>query len=416
LPLALYAAATGLAEPFAPVLLRARARRGKEDPARLDERLGHGAAARPPGPLVWLHGVSVGESLSLLPLIAALRARRPMLNMLVTSGTATSAQVMAQRLPPGVIHQFAPVDAPRAVARFLDHWRPALGVLVESELWPNLIGAARARGVRLALLSARMTQASAGRWGTAPGSARRLLAAFDLILAQDPATGDRLTRLGGAVAGLLNLKLLGEAPPVDAAELKRLKAAAGRRKVIVAASTHPGEEALIAKAAHDAAPASLLVVAPRHPDRGADLAGDLAAFGPVARRGAGETPDAKTKVYVADTLGEMGTFLSLADLVVLGGGFADRVGGHNPMEAARLGRPVLTGPRIDNAREIFEALGAAGGAVITPDGRGLAIEIGRLLAAPRTAQSMGRAARDFAEGQGGALDHALDRLQPLLPA
>ena len=149
LPLALYGAATRLLEPLAPQVLQARARRGKEDPARLAERLGRAATPRPPGPLVWLHGVSVGESASLLPLVAALRRRRPDLTVLVTSGTVTSAQVLARRLPPGVIHQFAPVDAPGAVARFLDHWRPGLAVLVESELWPNLILAAKERGVRL---------------------------------------------------------------------------------------------------------------------------------------------------------------------------------------------------------------------------------------------------------------------------
>ena len=161
LPLALYAAATGLMAPFAPALLRARARRGKEDPARLGERLGRPTAARPAGPLVWLHGVSVGETQSLLPLVAALRERRPDALVLVTSGTVTAAGLLAQRLPAGAIHQFAPVDAPGAVAGFLDHWRPDLAVFVESEIWPNLVLAARARGVRLALVSARMTEASA---------------------------------------------------------------------------------------------------------------------------------------------------------------------------------------------------------------------------------------------------------------
>jgi len=184
LPLAVYAAATGLLEPLAPALLRRRARAGKEDASRLSERLGRPTRSRPQGPLVWLHGVSVGESLSLLPLIAALQARRPDLNLLVTSGTVTSAQVLAKRLPQGVIHQFAPVDAPGAAARFLDHWRPGAALFVESELWPNLVVAAARRGVKLALLSARMTQASVEGWARAPESARRLLGAFSLVLPQ----------------------------------------------------------------------------------------------------------------------------------------------------------------------------------------------------------------------------------------
>jgi 3-deoxy-D-manno-octulosonic-acid transferase len=168
LPLALYAAATGLLEPLAPTLLRSRAKAGKEDPDRLGERLARPIVPRPDGPLVWLHGVSVGESLSLLPIVEALRARRPDLSLLVTSGTVTSAAILAKRLPAGVIHQFAPVDGPAAAARFLAHWRPAAGLLVESELWPNLILAAKARGVRLALLSARMTEASVDGWARAP--------------------------------------------------------------------------------------------------------------------------------------------------------------------------------------------------------------------------------------------------------
>ena len=161
LPLVLYGAAMAALEPLAPSLLRARARRGKEDPGRISERLGRAGLPRPDGALIWLHGVSVGETTSLLPLVAALRTRRPDLTILVTCGTTTAAALLAQRLPEGVIHQFAPVDGPGAVRRFLDHWRPNAAVFVESELWPNLILAAKARGVRLALLSARMTAAMA---------------------------------------------------------------------------------------------------------------------------------------------------------------------------------------------------------------------------------------------------------------
>jgi 3-deoxy-D-manno-octulosonic-acid transferase len=187
-----YSVVTGWLEPLAPRLLGARARRGKEDAARLNERLGRPSIPRPSGPLVWLHGVSVGESLSLLPVIARLRAERPETAILVTSGTVTSARILAERLPPDVIHQYAPVDGPLATARFLNHWRPSLGVLVESELWPNLIGAARARGVKLALISARITDKTAQGWGRMPGAAGALLSAFDLILPQDDASAARI--------------------------------------------------------------------------------------------------------------------------------------------------------------------------------------------------------------------------------
>src|ERR1700722_13419729 len=243
--LRLYALATGLAEPLAPMLLSRRVKRGRGVPPRRGERLGRASRPRPDGPLVWLHGASVGESVSLLPLIARIGAARPDLTVLVTSGTRTSAELLGKRLPAGAIHQYAPVDAPGAVARFLEHWRPGLGLFVESELWPNLILGARRRGVRLALVSARMTEASARGWARRPNAARAMLAGFETILPQDDASAVRLAGLGGRVTGRLNLKRLGAPLAVDAAQFAALKAAIGDRRVILAASTHPGEEALI---------------------------------------------------------------------------------------------------------------------------------------------------------------------------
>jgi 3-deoxy-D-manno-octulosonic-acid transferase len=412
-PLALYGAATALLEPFAPALLRARARRGKEDAARLTERLGRAGAARPAGPLAWLHGVSVGEATSLLPLVAALRERRPQLGILVTSGTATAAELMARRLPDGVIHQFAPIDTPGAVRRFLDNWRPDLAVFVESELWPNLILAARARGTRLALVSARMTDDSAEGWSRLPRSAAALCAAFDLILPQDAGTEARLARLGAVTGPRLNLKLAGEPLPFDAAELARLRAATGGRKVVLAASTHPGEETLIARAFAAAVPdpaEALLIVVPRHPARGSELAKALAA----TRRGGGEAPTGA--IHVADTLGELGLFFRLADVVVMGGSFVPGVGGHNPMEPARIGRPILTGPHAFNAADAYGALFAEACAIEAKDAPALTRHLRGLLDNPALARRMGAAALAHANREGAALATALALLEPLLPA
>lgn len=412
-PLALYGVATRLLEPFAPSVLRGRAQRGKEDPARLNERLGRPTAARPDGPLVWLHGVSVGETTSLLPLVTALRARRPDVQLLVTSGTVTAAALLSQRLPEGVIHQFAPVDAPGAVRRFLDHWRPSLAVFVESELWPNLVLAAKARGLRLALLSARMTEASAGRWARWPGSARALVTAFDLILPQDAATDARLRRLGAAPGPHLNLKLVGQPLPADGRELDRLRAMTPRRKVVLAASTHPGEEALIAQAFRTAAPdlgEAVLIVVPRHPDRGPQLAEELGA----TRRSAGDAPT--SAIHVADTLGELGLFFALADIVVMGGSFLPGVGGHNPLEPARIGRPILTGPHAFNAAEIYAEMFAEAAAIEVADGVELARRLRGLLDNPAICRRLGEAALSFANRHGAALDQAMGLLEPLLPA
>lgn len=409
LPLTLYRAATALLAPVAPSLLRARAPRGKEDPARIGERLGRPGVARPEGPLVWLHGVSLGEATSLLPLVAALRERRPDLTILVTSGTVTSAALLARRLPAGVIHQYAPVDTPGAVRRFLDHWRPGLGILVESELWPNLILGARARGVRLAMVSARMTARSADGWARWPASAATVLGAFDLILAQDDATEARLRRLGALPGPRLNLKLIGEPPPVDDAELERLRAATEGRRVVLAASTHPGEEPLIANAVRKTAPEAVLILAPRHPERGPEIAEMLGA----SLRSRGEP---MARVYVADTLGELGTFMRLADVVVMGGSFVPGIGGHNPLEPARFGRPILTGRYAFNAADVYAEMFAQACAIEAADGAALTRHLTGLLQNPTIARRMGEAALVYANRQGAALEEAMTLLEPLLPA
>lgn len=417
LPLALYAAATGLLEPLAPGLLQSRARKGKEYAHRLNERLGQPSVPRPPGPLVWLHGVSVGESLSLLPVIDALRTLRPDLGVLVTSGTLTSAEILARRLPEGVIHQFAPVDSPRAVAGFLDHWRPGAGLFVESELWPNLLLGAKARGVRLALLSARMTDGSAGGWARAKASARALLEAFDLVLPQDEATAERLGGLGAQVGPELNLKLAGAPPPIDQALLGALRWARGGRKVVLAASTHPGEEALIIQAFRVAkVDDTLLIVAPRHPERGPAVATDLQRAGfKVVRRATGKAPAADTTAFVLDSLGEMGAAYAVADAVVMGGSFAPGIGGHNPMEAARLGAAIVTGPHVHNAADIYARMFADGAAIAAADTAALSRHIRGLLANPRIGKRIGEAALAYADRQGAALNAAMALIEPLLP-
>ena len=419
--LALYQLATRLLEPLAPRLLDRRAAQGKEDPARVDERLGLAGVDRPEGDLVWLHGVSVGETLSLLPLVERFRRSRPDLTILVTSGTLTSAELLARRLPPGVIHQYAPVDGPAAVAAFLDHWRPSLGVFVESELWPNLLTAARARDIPLALVSARITEKTASGWSRARGMARRLLACFDLVLPQDAVSADRLIALGSRVDGLVNLKLSGEPLPHDAAAFSRLSAAIGDTPVIVAASTHEGEELALTRALDVLPTHGLLILVPRHPERGPAVAAALEQDGyRVGLRSRGDAPDETGGVYVADTLGELGLFLRLADVVVMGGSFApalglDPVGGHNPLEPARLGKPAITGPDASNWQAVAALLRDAGGLVVVQTPSDLPAVIAPLLADPAAAQAMGDRARRAAVDAGAGLDRLWDGLTPLLP-
>lgn len=416
-----YELATRLLEPLAPRLLDGRAKRGKEDPVRVDERLGVASVPRPYGDLVWLHGVSVGESLSLLPVVQRLRRARPDLTVLVTSGTTTSAAILADRLPVGVIHQYTPVDTPGGVAAFLNHWRPSLAVFVESELWPNLILAARRRGVKLVLASARITQKTVDGWRRFPGAARTLLAAFDRILPQDEVSSLRLESLGARIDGQVNLKLSGEAPPHDPGAFTRLSAAIGDRPVVVAASTHDGEEIALVRALDKLADRLCLILVPRHPDRRDEIAAALTRDGyRFALRSRGQEPDRDTDVYVADTLGEMGLFLRIADVVVMGGSFSAAlekppVGGHNPLEPARLGRPAVTGPDMSNWAAVTQALVCAGGLTVVEAPWDLPAVLAPLLADPDAGKAVGERGRRAAAEAGSGLDRLWEAIQLLLP-
>lgn len=414
LSLTLYRLGVALLEPFTPAILRGRARRLKEDPARLGERLGHASVARPDASLVWVHAVSVGESLSALPLIQRLRERAPGTTVLVTSGTLTSANLLARRLPDGVIHQYAPLDTPGASRRFLDHWRPDVAIFIESEFWPNLILGADRRGAKLVLMSARVTERTAKGWARAPGLAKTVLKAFDLVLPQDRATAQRLARYG--VGGpLVNLKFVAEPLPVDLDAVIALQDQIGGRPAAVAASTHPGEEAIVARLLQ--IPNLLLIIAPRHPNRGDAVVREMRALGfETAQRTRDEPIRKTTRVYVADTLGELGLLFGAADVVVMGGGFLPDIGGHNPLEPARIGAaPVLSGPHVFNFADIYEEMAALGFARIVPSAEALVPMAAEILGAKAGAGEEGARAAAYAASRMGALDDAWAQLEAFLP-
>lgn len=415
--LRLYKALTHIAEPIAPALLRQRAGRGKEDITRLGERLGQPSLARPEGDLIWLHGASVGETLSLLPFIHRLERERPDLAILITSGTRTSADLLRKRLSARVIHQYLPVDGPAAVRRFLDHWRPQLGVIAESELWPNLILQAKRRGARLALISARITEGSAKGWTRARASARTILAAFDLILPQDAASAGRIQALGAKTGPMLNLKFAGEALPHDPVQLTRMRDWIGARQVVLAASTHPGEDDFIVgafAALPPIEPAPLLIIAPRHPNRGSAILAGLDGIA-TARRSNEDPVEPDTQVFLADTLGEMGLFYRLADVAVMGGSFVAGIGGHNPLEPARLGVPVISGDDVFNFAEVYDQMGIDGCALVAGSETDLTAKLHQLLTDPARARHLGEAARAFAERQAASCDAAFTAVEALLP-
>jgi len=418
LPLALraYRVLSAAATPLTPLLIAHRLKRGKEHRQRFGERRGEAGGARPPGPLVWLHGASVGELMSVLPLIERLSTRA--VAVLVTSGTVTSSDLAEQRLRPGVIHQFLPLDVPRFVERFLDRWRPQLALFVESDLWPNLLIETARREIPMVLLNARLSERSFRRWQYLPQFIGHLLQGFDLCLARTRADADRLTRLGGrkvVVSG--NLKLDVPAPPADAAALAALKDAIGTRPVTAAASTHPGEDELVI-AAHRrlraGTPGLLTLIAPRHPERGPQIATLVRAAGlTAAMRSQNELPDATTDIYVADTMGELGLIYRLAPVVFIGGSLVPH-GGQNPIEAAKLGAAIVHGPHVANFQELYAELDAAHGAELVADGDRLAAALGALLTQPILRERVARSGRDLVDALGGALERTMQALEPYL--
>jgi len=395
LALAAYLALSRLGGPVAPLILAARARRDKEDPARIGERLGRASAPRPAGPVIWLHGASLGEAVSLLPLLPALARAAPSAGLVLTSGTVAAAKRLSDALPGGAIHQYAPVDTAAAMRRFLDHWRPSLAIRADSELWPRMLVEAADRGIPVALVNARLSARSAARWARLPGMARALFAPLALAITQDAETAARLTRLGADPARVregANLKSAVAVPDAPAEALARARAAVAGRPIWLAASTHPGEEAAAAAAQATLAPQTLLVLAPRHPDRGAEIAADLAARGlSAARRSLGETPGADTRVWLVDTLGEMGLWYRLAQVVFVGGSLAPH-GGHTPFEPAALGPAILHGPHTENFAPVYAALAAEGGAIRIAEAAALGPAVARLMENPDRRREMAAAA------------------------
>lgn len=364
-----YLAFSVVATPFYRILQARRLKAGKEDPHRLEERFGTASHPRPGGRLIWFHAASVGESLSLLELIRRVLAEDADAKVLLTTTTVTSARLMDSLLPSGAIHQFAPYDTRAAVRGFLGHWRPDVAIWTESELWPRLLAETEARSIPMLLINARVSEKTTARWRRNPDTARALLSPFRAILVQEAPSAAIMRELG-VPQGILTVtgSLKEELPPPDAEPeaLAALQAALAERPCWLAASTHEGEElTLVAahrRAFNQAPDAPLLIIAPRHPERGVAMANTLAADGwATALRSAGELPGPDTDIYIADTLGEMGLWYRLCPIAFIGGSLA-RIGGHNPYEPVQLNCAVIHGPHVFNFAGIYARLAQAGGA------------------------------------------------------
>ncbi|MDD9717177.1 3-deoxy-D-manno-octulosonic acid transferase [Dinoroseobacter sp. PD6] len=398
---------------------------GKEDPDRYGERLGRPGLPRPDGPLIWMHAASVGEALSVQELIRRLREERPDTTILLTTGTRTSAELLATRLPQGAIHQFAPVDTKPAIAGFLDHWKPDLAIWIESELWPRMIHDTADRGIPMMLMNARMSPDSYRRWRWMRGLSHALLSRFRRILAQDKDTMRLLARLGAPQDRLRTIGTLKEGAqllPYSQTQYASFLDEIDGRPLWLASSTHPGEEEMMSETHRSLVRRMhrlLMVLVPRHPERGPEIARALRAEGwEVSLRSDDDSVDLDTQIYVADTLGELGLWYRLAPVSFIGGSLTE-VGGHNPFEPAALGSAIVHGPHVFNFADIYERLTQAGGARQVDGPVTLAETIDDLLA-PHNAAAMAHAAWEVssrgAQVTDLALSEVLDQLDGVEPA
>lgn len=412
----LYRVLTDLAGPPLGAWLNTRARRGKEIPARLSERRGVAAIPRPLGKLVWLHGASVGEALSLLPLIAEVRAAG--WQVLLTTGTVTSAALMAERLPAGCIHQFVPLDRMAWVRRFLDHWRPDLVLWTESDLWPNTLVEIGRRRVPLVLLNARLSDKAARGWQRWPGFARDVMTPFTLVLAQSDVDARRFVALGaGNVRAQGNLKLAAPPLPFDAALLASLRAEIKGRPVWLAASIHPGEDAIVAEVARTLAPrfpGLLTLIVPRHAEKGRAMAQVMTGMR-SALRSETKAIAADVDIYIADTMGEIGLFFRLSEIVFMGKSLAVG-GGQNPAEPALIGCALVLGSDMSNFREMTAELLQAGAAIQVNDTARLTEAVGALLEDADRRAGMMRAGQGVMRHHANAVKDTLAALAPYLAA
>ncbi|MGB8602066.1 MAG: 3-deoxy-D-manno-octulosonic acid transferase [Rhizomicrobium sp.] len=413
--LAAYRFTTRLLTPAVPLVLRRRLKRGKESGTRAGERLGRSTLARPTGQLVWIHGASVGECMAALPLIDTIIARTGA-RVLVTSGTVTSAAVMASRLPKGAFHQFVPVDTPSAVARFLSHWHPDLGLFVDSDAWPNLVLQTREMGIPLAIVNGRMSARSFAGWRRARASAKALFGAFSAVLAQDDEAAARFRGLGAHdVQCTGSLKADAPVLPANAEKLTALKNAIGNRPVFLAAQTHGGEEETILPARDLLAkkfPNLLTIIVPRHPERGGDIAA-LCATRRTSLRSRHDPISADTAIYIADTIGELGLFYRLAPFAFIGGSLIPH-GGQNPLEPAKLGRAVLAGPHTDNFIPAYDAIFAAQGTGRVRTAGEISAQAAMLLADANAAEALGEKAAAGAASLCGAVERTAQFVAKIL--
>ena len=388
-----------------------RKKMGKEDVKRFNERVGRPTKPRPDGRLIWLHGASVGESISMLPLINRLLEIYPDAHVMVTTGTTTSAEVMAKRLPERAFHQYLPIDNPVFAARFVRHWQPTIALWFESEFWPAMLSTIKRRNIPLILINGRISNKSFKRWQQFDFVIKELLDCFTACLGQSEEDAYRLRALGAKDAMCLgNLKYAGLPIPVDEEKKKEIQDEIGERPVWLASSTHSDEEVKIGRHLKDllAKHSGLLtIIAPRHPNRGVEIKNALREKYQlnVALRSANET-----EVYIADTIGEMGIWYELCPIVFIGGSLIPH-GGQNFMEPSRCRDAVIVGPHMHNFTDAMNRAKRADGIIQVDETVDLIDMVDQLLSNKELLDAKRSLAYNWATSEAKVLDGIAEKIQ-----
>ncbi|WP_025899852.1 3-deoxy-D-manno-octulosonic acid transferase [Sneathiella glossodoripedis] len=404
-----------LSTPLIKAHIKKRLAEGKEDENRYEERFGDPGRQRPAGELLWIHAASVGESMSTLPLIQNLLARNSNRTIMLTTGSVTSARLMEERLPAGAFHQYIPIDTKEAVRRFLDYWQPQAAIWLESEIWPNLITQTKRRQIPMLLVNARMTSKSFNMWRKTGSMIKKLIKCFDYIHAQNQITADRLEYFGAKnVETLGNLKFCSPPLPYQKDTFRVLRNATKERKCWLAASTHKGEEAVIAGvhlALKENFKSLLTIIVPRHPERAPEIRKKLEEAGfNVAQRSVREDIQETTDVYLADTIGELGLFYRLVDIVFIGGSLVEK-GGQNPLEAARLDCAILFGADMSNFEDIAMDLLDNQAALQVSNGTELVTAASSLFSELRVRGKLAHNAREVVKSGEALLGHLSNQVE-----
>ena len=415
----LYTYLTSISERLLDALLKHRLDKGKENAQRVNERRGVASIERPEGKLIWLHAASVGEAQSALILIETLLEKTTNTQILVTSGTVTSATLMAKKLPQGAFHQYVPLDHPEWVEKFMNHWKPDLVFWMESELWPNMLQAIKEKNIPAFLMNARLSDSSFNKWRLFKQSALTLLSTFDRIFAQTMESTERFKALGAEQTIFSdNIKYSAAPLTYNEDDLNAFKNAIQTRPTWVYASTHNGEEQLALQAHQNLKrniPDLLTIIVPRHPERRDEIKPQLSSLNTLFRGEEKTLPTAETDIYVADTLGELGLFYTSSDIAMIGRSFSrDGGGGHNPIEAAQLNCATLTGPNVQFQMALFGEMIRSGAAIQIETPKELIITLSDLLANEEKRKKIMAAGQEFSTRKNNIINIVMEAIEPTL--